>query len=90
VAHTDDFFIDSPRMQVHGKGFVDLRNETINLSVLAALPGDREAPATIIGPLENPKLTVDRGKLVGDFMYRLIQGIVSIPGKALTHILLIR
>ena len=55
-------------MQVHGKGFVDLRNETINLSVLAALPGDREAPATIIGPLENPKLTVDRGKLVGDFM----------------------
>lgn len=90
VARTDDFLIDSPRMQVRGKGFVDLRDETINLSILAALPGDREAPATIIGPLDNPKLTVDRGKLVGDFMYRLIQGIVSIPGKVLTHILLIR
>ena len=64
-------------MQVKGKGFVDLRDETINLTILAALPGDREAPATLIGPLDGPKLTVDRGKLVGDFMDNILFGRVK-------------
>ena len=35
VARTDDFTIESPKMQVRGKGQVDLRNETIDLSVMA-------------------------------------------------------
>ncbi|WP_300162651.1 AsmA family protein, partial [Solidesulfovibrio sp.] len=33
VAHSDDFRIESPRMRVAGKGFVDLRDESINLSL---------------------------------------------------------
>lgn len=90
VAHTDDFRIDSPRMRVTGKGFVDLRDETINLSLLAALTGGGEVPATIIGPLDGPKLTIDRSKMLGDMVYRVLQGIVSIPGKAVTRILQIR
>ncbi|MEA4858596.1 MAG: AsmA family protein [Solidesulfovibrio sp.] len=90
VAHTDDFRIESPRMRVTGKGFVDLRDETINLSLAAALTSGGEVPATIIGPLDGPKLTIDRSKLLGDLVYRLLQGIVSIPGKAVTRILQIR
>lgn len=90
VAHSDDFRIDSPRMRVAGKGFVDLRDETINLSLSASLAGGGDVPATIIGPLDGPKLTIDRSKLIGDVVYRLLQGIVSIPGKAVTRILQIR
>lgn len=90
VAHTDDFLIDSPRMQVRGKGFVDLRDETIDLSVLATLADGGQAPATIVGPLDGPKLTIDRSKMFGDMLYRILQGIVSIPGKAVTHILQLR
>lgn len=90
VAHSEDFLIDSPRMQVRGKGAVDLRDETIDLSLLATLADGTQAPATIVGPLDNPKLTIDRNKMFGDMLYRILQGIVSIPGKAVTHILQLR
>ncbi|EFL50656.1 AsmA family protein [Solidesulfovibrio fructosivorans JJ]] len=90
VAHSDDFLIESPRMRVSGKGNVDLRDESINLSVTAALTSGGQVPATIIGPLDNPKLTIDRSKMLGEMVYRVLQGIVSIPGKAVTRILQIR
>lgn len=90
VAHSEDFLIESPRMRVTGKGFVDLRDESINLSLLAALAGGGQLPATIIGPLDGPKLSIDRSKLIGDMVYRVLQGIVSIPGKAVTRILQLR
>jgi AsmA protein len=90
VAHSDDFLIESPRMRVTGKGFVDLRDESINLSLLAALAGGGQLPATIVGPLDGPKFSIDRSKLIGDMVYRVLQGIVSIPGKAVTRILQLR
>lgn len=90
VARTDDFRIDGPRMRVTGNGFVDLRDESINLSVLAHLKEGSEVPATIIGPLDNPKLTIDRSRIFGDILYNILQGIVSIPGKAVSRILMLR
>jgi AsmA protein len=90
VAHSDDFLIESPRMHVTGKGNVDLRDETINLSLTAALASGGQVPATIIGPLDNPKLTIDRSKMLGEMVYRVLQGIVSIPGRAVTRILQVR
>ncbi|MHC1790843.1 AsmA family protein [Solidesulfovibrio sp.] len=87
VAHSDDFRIEGPRMLVAGKGQVDLRDETIHLSLMASLAGGGEVPATIIGPLDGPKLTIDRSRIIGDMVYRVLQGIVSIPGKAVTRIL---
>jgi len=87
VAHTADFRIESPRMLVAGKGQVDLRDETINLSLMASLAGGGQVPATIIGPLDGPRLTIDRSRIIGDMVYRVLQGIVSIPGKAVTRIL---
>ncbi len=90
VAHSDDFLIDGPTMKVAGKGIVDLRDETIDLSVMAALASGGQVPATIIGPLDEPKLTIDRSKMIGDMVYRVLQGIVSIPGKAVTRILRVR
>jgi AsmA protein len=87
VAHSDDFRIESPRMLVAGKGQVDLRDETINLSLLASLTGGSQVPATIIGPLDGPKLTIDRSRIIGDMVYRVLQGFISIPGKAVTRIL---
>lgn len=90
VAQSEDFRIESPRMRVTGKGFVDLRDESINLSLQAALAEGGKVPATIIGPLDGPKLTIDRSKILGDMVYRVLQGIVSIPGKAVTRILQLR
>lgn len=90
VARSEDFRIDGPRMRVSGKGSVDLRDESISLAVTASLPDGGQVPATIIGPLDNPKLTIDRSRLLGDMVYRVLQGIVSIPGKAVTRILQVR
>jgi len=90
LARTNDLIVESPKMQVRGKGQVDLREETIDLSVTATLRDGSQAAATIRGPLDDPKLTIDRSKIFGDMLYRLLQGIISIPGKAVTHILLLR
>lgn len=90
VARTEDFLIESPRMQVHGKGQVDLREESINLAVLATMKDNSQAAATIVGPLDDPKLTIDRGKMFGDMLYRVLQGIISIPGRTVTHIFQLR
>jgi AsmA protein len=87
VAHSDDFRIESPRMLVAGRGECDLRHETINLTLMATLSGGSQVPATIIGPLDGPKVTIDRSRIIGDMVYRVLQGIVSIPGKAVTRIL---
>ena len=90
VARTDDFTIESPKMQVRGKGQVDLRNETIDLSVMATLHDGSQAAATISGPLDDPKLAIDRSKMLGDMLYRVLQGIISIPGRTVTHIFQLR
>lgn len=87
VAHSDDFRIESPRMLVAGRGECDLRHETIDLSLMATLPSGSQVPATIIGPLDGPKVTIDRSRIIGDVVYRVLQGFFSIPGRAVTRIL---
>lgn len=87
VAHSDDFRIESPRMLVAGRGECDLRHETIDLSLMATLPSGSQVPATIVGPLDGPKVTIDRSRIIGDVVYRVLQGFFSIPGRAVTRIL---
>ncbi|BAH77901.1 AsmA family protein [Solidesulfovibrio magneticus] len=87
VAHSDDFRIESPRMVVAGRGECDLRHETIDLNLMATLPSGSQVPATIIGPLDGPKVTIDRSRIIGDVVYRVLQGFFSIPGRAVTRIL---
>ncbi len=86
VAITNDFLIDGKEMRVDGAGFVDLRDESIDLSVSATLESGTKIPATIRGPLEDPKLEIDRSKLFGDMVYRILKGIITMPGKALGKI----
>ncbi len=89
VAYTNDFLIDGKDMKVNGSGSVDLRDESIDLSVVATLDSGNKVPATVKGPLEDPKLEIDRNKLVGDMVYRVLKGIITLPAKALGKILFI-
>ncbi|NDY56566.1 AsmA family protein [Desulfovibrio sulfodismutans] len=86
VAITNDFLIQGKEMRVDGAGYVDLRDESIDLSVSATLESGAKVPATIRGPLEDPKLEIDRSKLFGDMVYRILKGIITMPGKALGKI----
>ncbi|MEF3698350.1 AsmA family protein [Desulfolutivibrio sp.] len=86
VAITNDFLIQGKEMRVDGSGYVDLRDESIDLSVAATLESGAKIPATIRGPLEDPKLEIDRSKLFGDMVYRILKGIITMPGKALGKI----
>jgi AsmA protein len=86
MAVTNDFLIESKDMRVNGAGYVDLRDETIDLTVAATLESGAKVPATIRGPLEDPKLEIDRSKLLGDVVYRILKGIITLPGKALGRI----
>ncbi len=89
VAVTSDFLIDGKDMRVTGSGSVDLRDESIDLAVVATLDSGNKVPATVKGPLEDPKLEIDRNKLVGDMVYRVLKGIITLPAKALGKILFI-
>jgi len=86
VAVTNDFLIESKDMRVNGNGYVDLRDESIELTVAATLESGTKIPATIRGPLEDPKLEIDRSGLFGDVVYRILKGIITLPGKALGKI----
>lgn len=86
MAITNDFLIESKDMRVNGTGYVDLRDESIDLTVAATLESGAKIPATIRGPLEDPKLEIDRSKLFGDMVYRILKGIITMPGKALGRI----
>jgi len=86
VAITNDFLIQGKEMRVNGNGFVDLRDESIDLTVAATLESGAKIPATIRGPLDDPKLEIDRSKLFGDMVYRILKGIITMPGKALGKI----
>ncbi len=89
VAVTNDFLIDGKDMKVNGTGSVDLRDESIDLAVVATLDSGNKVPATVKGPLEDPKLEIDRNKLVGDMVYRVLKGIITLPAKALGKLLFI-
>lgn len=61
VATATTLLLDTPDIQMLGKGSVNLRNDTINISV-DPLPKRRQlielgTPFTITGPLSDPKLT---------------------------------
>lgn len=86
VAITNDFLIQGQEMRVDGSGYVDLRDESIDLAITATLDSGTKIPATVRGPLEDPKLEIDRSKLFGDMVYRILKGIITMPGKALGKI----
>jgi len=86
VAITNDFLIQGQEMRVDGSGYVDLRDESIDLAITATLESGTKIPATVRGPLEDPKLEIDRSKLFGDMVYRILKGIITMPGKALGKI----
>lgn len=87
VGYTEDFRIEGPTLKVSGKGVVDLRQETIRLDIMARLRSGAEVPALIVGPLDDPRLEVDRARMVGDMLFRAVKDLFTLPGRAIGRVL---
>ncbi|HEY3797545.1 MAG TPA: AsmA family protein [Caulobacteraceae bacterium] len=69
VLTVDRFLIDTAAVQAEGKGWIDLRNETLNLAIEGKPKHFRliriSAPITIKGRLDSPKMSLDLGHAAG-------------------------
>ncbi len=83
VAYTEDFLIKGKDLTITGKGSVDLRDESVDLTLSASQGEGTNIPVTIIGKLENPAVNIDRSKIVGDMIYRALRGVFTLPERAL-------
>jgi len=79
--------IDTAAVQATGKGTIDLRNETLNLSIAGKPKHLRllriAAPITLTGRLDDPKLGVDIGKALPQLGLSVLLGAVVAPLAAI-------
>ncbi|HEV2363970.1 MAG TPA: AsmA family protein [Caulobacteraceae bacterium] len=82
-----DIVLDTPAVEDTGKGDIDLRNETLNLTLSGKPKKFRllrlAAPITISGPLEKPKVGVQIGKAAPQLAASAILGIFAAPAAAI-------
>jgi hypothetical protein len=75
--------LDTGVVQAQGKGYIDLRNETVNIAIAGKPKKFRliriAAPITIKGPLAAPKVGVDAGKAIGQIGIGAVLGALVSP-----------
>lgn len=81
VMHTNAFVFDTEVVNIHGDGTIDLKNESMDLT-LKPEPKDRSiaslnSPLYIKGTFSAPKVAPDAGKLVAKGLGALIMGAIS-------------
>lgn len=78
--------IDTAAVQATGKGVIDLRDETLNLSISGKPKHFRllriAAPITLTGRLDDPKLGIDAGKALPQLGFGAVLGVVLAPAAA--------
>lgn len=86
VALTRDAVLAGQELVVRGEGWVDLADERIDLALTAQLQGGGEAPLRISGPLYDPKLDIDRTKVISDKILGLFKSVLTLPGTIFDRI----
>lgn len=86
LAVTRDFSLTGKQLSAKGDGWVSLDDERIDLSLVAAVPDVGDVPVRISGPLYDPRLDVDKSKVIGDTLLNIFKGVFSIPGSVIMQL----
>jgi AsmA protein len=86
LATTRDLVLAGTILTAKGDGWVNLDEERIDLSLLAQAQDVKDVPVRISGPLYDPRLDVDKSKIIGDTILNVFKGVIGIPGKVLGRI----
>ena len=81
LAITRDLVLTGSGLNAKGDGWVSLDDERIDLSLTASVPDVGEVPVRISGPLYDPRLDIDKSKVIGDTIMNVLKGVISIPGN---------
>lgn len=82
---TRDFVLVGNGITAKGDGWVSLVDERIDLNLMAQVPDVGEVPVRISGPLYDPKLDVDKSRIIGDTIVNVFKGLFNIPGDVLNQ-----
>lgn len=83
LAITRDMILVGDGVTAKGDGWVSLDDERIDLNLMAAVPDVGELPVRISGPLYDPKLDIDKSRILGDTIMNIFKGVIRIPGNVL-------
>ncbi|GFK92948.1 hypothetical protein NNJEOMEG_00776 [Fundidesulfovibrio magnetotacticus] len=82
---TRDFVLAGQGITAKGDGWVSLVDERIDLNLIAQVPDVGEVPVRVSGPLYDPKMDVDKSKVIGDTIVNVFKGLFNIPGDVLNQ-----
>jgi len=85
-AVTRDLTMTGPLVNARGDGWISLDNETLDLSVLADIPNAGAVPVRISGPLYDPKLNIDKTKMLEGSIVNMFKNIGKLPGNILNQV----
>jgi hypothetical protein len=85
LAITRDLVLSGPSLSAKGDGWVNLDDERIDLSLTANIPDVGELPVRISGPLYDPKLDIDKSRIIGDTILKVFKGVVNLPGNVINQ-----
>jgi len=86
MAVTRDLSVTGGPINARGDGWISLDDETISLSVLADIPNAGEVPVRISGPLYDPKLDIDKAKMLEGSIVNMFKNIGRLPGNILNQL----
>jgi AsmA protein len=86
LAITRDLVLTGTGLNARGDGWVNLDDERIDLNLMATVPDVGEVPVRISGPLYDPRLDIDKSKIIGETIMNILKGVISIPGNVLDQL----
>jgi len=86
LAITRDLALTGTALTAKGDGWVSLDDERIDLNLMASVPDVGEVPVRISGPLYDPKLEIDKSKILGDTIMNIFKGVIGIPGSVINQL----
>jgi len=86
LAITRDLILTGSGLNARGDGWVNLDDERIDLNLMASVPDVGEVPVRISGPLYDPRLDIDKSKIIGETIMNILKGVISIPGNVLDQL----
>ncbi|WP_243368372.1 AsmA family protein [Fundidesulfovibrio soli] len=79
LAISRDVAMLGPDITAKGDGWVSLSDERIDLNLIAVVRDVGELPVRISGPLYDPRVDVDKSRILGETIMKMFKGVITLP-----------
>jgi hypothetical protein len=85
LAITRDIALTGPSLTAKGDGWINLDAERIDLNLTANIPDVGQVPVRISGELYDPKMDIDRSRILEGTILNVFKGAISLPGNIINQ-----